>query len=125
MIDHVSIGVSDVDAAGEFYDAVFAVLGYERYIENETTIGYTSEEGDSAFFVRFDDDAQSPSAKSHIAFAASDRAAVDEFYRVALDAGAEDDGEPGPRPEYSEHYYAAYVVDPHGYRIEAVTRKPE
>jgi catechol 2,3-dioxygenase-like lactoylglutathione lyase family enzyme len=125
MIDHVSIGVSDVDAAGEFYDAVFAVLGYERYIETEAMIGYTSDTTDSAFFLRSDSDARSPSSRSHIAFAAPDRAAVDEFYRVALDAGAEDDGEPGLRPEYSEQYYAAYVVDPHGYRVEAVTRQPE
>ena len=125
MIDHVSIGVADVDAAGEFYDAALSPLGYDRYVENEAMIGYTSETGDSAFFLRRDDGSQSPSSGSHIAFAAPDRTAVNEFYHTAVDAGAADDGEPGVRPEYSENYYAAYVVDPHGYRIEAVTRQPE
>lgn len=122
MIDHVSIGVSDVDAAGGFYDAVLSPLGYERYVDTEEMIGYTSEAENSAFFVRRDSDARSPSSGSHIAFAASDRASVNEFYHRAVDAGAEGDGEPGLRPEYSDSYYAAYVVDPYSYRIEAVTR---
>lgn len=125
MIDHVSIGVSDVDAAGEFYDAVLSPLGYDRYVDTEEMIGYTSEAGTGAFFVRLDSEAQPPSSGSHVAFAAPDRAAVNEFHRAAVDAGADDDGEPGVRPEYSDRYYAAYVVDPYGYRIEAVARQPE
>jgi catechol 2,3-dioxygenase-like lactoylglutathione lyase family enzyme len=125
MIDHVSIGVSDVDAAGEFYDAALSPLGYDRYVDTEEMIGYTSESATSAFFVRLDSDAQPPSSGSHVAFTAPDRAAVDEFHHTAVDAGADDDGGPGLRPEYSDHYYAAYVVDPYGYRIEAVTRQPE
>lgn len=125
MIDHVSIGVSDINAAGEFYDAVLSPLGYDRYVDTEEMIGYTSEAGTSAFFLRHDSEAQPPSSGSHIAFAAPDRAAVNEFHRAAVDAGADDDGEPRVRPEYSDHYYAAYVVDPYSYRIEAVTRQPE
>ncbi|MFW5918191.1 MAG: VOC family protein [Haloferacaceae archaeon] len=125
MIDHVSIGISDVDAAGEFYDAVLSPLGYERYVDAEEMIGYTSGTGNSAFFLRLESGVQPPSAGSHVAFAAPDRAAVNEFHRRAVEAGADDDGEPGLRPEYSDHYYAAYLVDPYGYRIEAVTRGPE
>jgi catechol 2,3-dioxygenase-like lactoylglutathione lyase family enzyme len=125
MIDHVSIGVSDIHVAGEFYDAVLSPLGYERYVDTEEMIGYTSDAGDSAFFVRLDSDAQPPSSGSHIAFVAPDRDSVNEFYHTAVDAGAKDDGEPGLRPEYGDHYYAAYVVDPYSYRIEAVTRQPE
>lgn len=125
MIDHASIGVSDVAAAGKFYDAVLSALGYERYVDTVEMIGYTSEAHDSAFFVRLDNGGQPPSSGSHIAFAAPNRASVNQFYQIAVDAGAEDDGEPGLRPEYSDHYYAAYVFDPHGYRVEAVTRQPE
>lgn len=124
MIDHVSVGVSDIDDAGEFYDAVLSTLGYERYVQKEEMIGYTSEGRASAFFVRLDSDARPPSSGSHIAFQAPDRTTVNEFYDTAVDAGAEDDGEPGLRPQYGEHYYACFVVDPHGYRIEAVTRQP-
>lgn len=124
MIDHVSIAVADIDAAGQFYDAVLATLGYERIVEHDGTIGYSADTRDSAFFLARDADARPPSSGAHIAFDAPDRSAVDEFHRTAVNAGAEDDGEPGPRA-YSEHYYAAYIVDPHGYRVEAVTHQPE
>ena len=125
MIDHISIGVSDIDAAGEFYDTVLSPLGYDQYVDTQEMIGYTSEAGESAFFVRLENNTQPPSSGSHIAFVAPDRASVNEFYHTAVDAGATDDGGPGLRPEYSDHYYAAYVIDPHSYRIEAVTRQPE
>ncbi|MDJ1432550.1 VOC family protein [Halostagnicola sp. A-GB9-2] len=121
MYSHVSLAVRDVERARSFYDAVLDPLDYPRFEEWdwEGGSGYRSQNAES-FWIRADDDARPPSSRQHVAFAAPTRDAVDEFHEQALEQGGESDGAPGLRPEYGEHYYAAYVVDPDGNRIEAV-----
>ncbi len=125
MIDHLSIGVGDVTRSAAFYDAALAPLGYKRRMEFDEAIAFGREH--PTFWVsrpRSGDLAQTHPG-FHLCFVAPDRAAVDAFHAAALAQGAQDDGAPGLRPHYHESYYAAFVVDPDGYRIEAVTHRPE
>ena len=121
MLHHVSIGVSDVGHAAQFYDAVLATLGYRRVMEFlPYAVGY-GEKG-PAFWVQVPHDQQAHSAGNgaHIAFTAQNKKHVDAFHKAAIGAGAKDEGAPGPRPDYTEHYYGAFVRDPYGNKIEAV-----
>ena len=122
MLDHLSIGVSDLAHAGVFYDAVLATLGYVRLFGNERGIGYgTAGAKDEAFAIlAAGADARSPGTGCHIALVAAPRAAVADFHATAVRMGAADEGPPGPRPLYGAGYYAAFVRDADGYRLEAV-----
>jgi class 3 adenylate cyclase/catechol 2,3-dioxygenase-like lactoylglutathione lyase family enzyme len=111
LIDHVHLRVRDLEASKRFYGAVLAALGHELTGEGE---GYFS--ADELFA---SDDAE-PTARLHLAFQARARETVDAFYEAALAAGGRDNGGPGIR-EYDERYYAAYVLDPDGNNVEAVT----
>ena len=119
MIDHVSIGVRDIAAAKRFYDAALKPLGYTCLLEIEGTLGYGK--GGPAFWVSAAERPVSPDEKSglHICFTAPTRSCVDQFRRAALRLGGRDNGPPGLRADYGPNYYAAFVVDPDGYRIEA------
>jgi catechol 2,3-dioxygenase-like lactoylglutathione lyase family enzyme len=121
MLDHVSIGVSDIERSRAFYDHALKPLGIERlYAEGPNASGYGL--GKKAFFwIGLRKDVRTG---SHIAFAAETRAAVDAFHAAALLAGGEDHGAPGLRPRYHLHYYGAFVLDPDGHNIEAVCRHP-
>jgi catechol 2,3-dioxygenase-like lactoylglutathione lyase family enzyme len=121
MIDHVSLGVSDLGRAGAFYDAVLAPLGYVRLFANRG-IGYgVAGAKDEAFAILAEGErAKAPGAGCHLAFAAPSRGAVDAFHAAALAMGATDEGAPGPRPHYGAGYYAAFVRDLDGHRLEAV-----
>ncbi|MBU0858473.1 MAG: VOC family protein [Alphaproteobacteria bacterium] len=131
MIEHISLGVADVVAVKPFYDAVLATLGY-RCLDTTTDpdgscggAGYG--DGDYPFFWIATPYAgpkpQTPCNGSHFAFSAPSAAAVDAFYQAALAQGGGDGGAPGLRPEYGTHYYAAFVTDPFGHKIEAVYRR--
>lgn len=119
MLDHVSIGVRDVAGAKRFYDAAFKPLGYTCLSAGEGSLGYGSDS--AAFWVVAAQHPVPADEKSglHFCFAAPDRAAVDAFHAASLGAGGRDNGKPGPRPEYGAGYYASFVVDPDGYRLEA------
>jgi catechol 2,3-dioxygenase-like lactoylglutathione lyase family enzyme len=121
MIDHLSLGVSDLGRAGAFYDAVLAPLGYVRLF-TDRGIGYgVAGAKDEAFAILAEAErAKAPGAGCHLAFAAPSRGAVDAFHAAALGMGAADEGAPGLRPHYGAGYYAAFVKDPDGYRLEAV-----
>lgn len=121
MIDHVSIPVSDLDASAAFYDAVLQPLGFARMIEREGTIGYGKRYPE--FWLNQRTRAQGGRAAPgwHVCLRATDQQAVHEFHQTALASGGTDDGVPGPRPHYNQCYYAAFVRDPDGNRIEAVT----
>lgn len=121
MLHHVSIGVSDVGSAAQFYDAVLATLGYRRVMEFLPYAVAYGEKG-PAFWVQVPHDqlAHSAGNGAHIAFTAQNKKHVDAFHAAALGAGAKDEGAPGPRPDYTEHYYGAFVRDPYGNKIEAV-----
>jgi catechol 2,3-dioxygenase-like lactoylglutathione lyase family enzyme len=121
MLGHLSFGVVDLARATRFYDAVLAPLGYGRVWERPDAVGYGARGGADrlALFSRRDE-ASAPGAGFHLAFTAPSRAAVDAFHAAALETGGTDAGAPGPRPPYGAAYYAAFVVDPDGHKLEAV-----
>ena len=121
MLDHVTIGVRDLERAKTFYDAALRPLGIARlYAEGERFAGYGM--GRKAFFWIGQRDTVETGA--HVAFAAPDRETVDAFYKAALAAGGRDNGAPGLRPHYYPDYYGAFVLDLDGHNIEAVCRTP-
>jgi catechol 2,3-dioxygenase-like lactoylglutathione lyase family enzyme len=121
MLHHVSFGVADLDRAGRFYDAALAPLGFVRVWTTATEIGYGRAGGGDKFALKqIADGLATPGRGFHLAFAAGSSAAVDGFHAAALRHGGTDNGAPGPRPRYGPHYYAAFVIDPDGHRIEAV-----
>jgi catechol 2,3-dioxygenase-like lactoylglutathione lyase family enzyme len=124
MLHHISIGVRDLDVSGRFYDAALGVLGYRRVFEDESAIGYGLIDGEDLLCLKLRDDAQPPGAGFHLAFSAPSRMAVNVFHESALKIGGCDNGGPGPRAEYGEHYYAAFLIDPDGHRIEATINSP-
>jgi len=126
MIDHSGIGVSNFDSAKTFYDAVFEALGATHLFTVPTehtggakVIGYGRER--PTFWL---DDGGAQSPPLHFAFVAENRAQVDAFHAAALAAGARDNGAPGVRAHYHEHYYGAFVLDEDGNNIEAVCHSP-
>jgi catechol 2,3-dioxygenase-like lactoylglutathione lyase family enzyme len=119
IIDHLKIGVSDLEASRRFYAQALEPLGFEELgpwsdARREVSFG-TREADDFAISEKYE-----PGGQVHIAFAADTREQVDRFHAAALAAGGTDNGAPGPRPEYSEGYYGAFVLDPDGHNIEAV-----
>ena len=119
MIDHVSIGVRDIAKAKAFYDAALQPIGYSCLSESEGSLGYGKEH--AQLWISGSPSPVSPDPHSglHFCFTAPTRASVDAFHRAALRHGGRDNGKPGLRADYGENYYAAFVVDPDGYRIEA------
>jgi catechol 2,3-dioxygenase-like lactoylglutathione lyase family enzyme len=119
MFDHVSIGVRDIARTGRFYDAALKPLGYCRLSESEGSLRYGGEA--VGLWISKTDRPVPADTESglHFCFAAPDRKSVDAFHKAALGAGGRDNGKPGVRKDYSPDYYAAFVVDPDGYRIEA------
>jgi catechol 2,3-dioxygenase-like lactoylglutathione lyase family enzyme len=122
MIDHVSIQVADVRAAGAFYDAVLAPLGGKRILEYGEVIGYGVEFPD---FWLGPVTSGGTAREAHLAFKAPDRAAVRAFVEAAVGTGAEVLHEPRVWPEYHETYYGGFVRDPDGNNVEAVCHTPE
>lgn len=121
MIHHVSIGSNDIAAARAFYDPVLATLGIRVLASDAESADYGSS--DIFFSVETPVDRKPASAGNgvHIAFHARDRGAVREFHRLGLAHGGRDGGAPGLRPEYDDNYYGAFLLDPDGNKIEAVT----
>ena len=119
MFDHISIGVRDVARARKFYDAALKPLGYDLLSDGADSLGYGN--GAVGLWIGASDSPVPADLRSglHFCFAADSRAAVDAFHAAALKAGGSDNGAPGPRPDYGPDYYAAFVIDPDGYRLEA------
>lgn len=125
MLHHLSFGVADLKRAGDFYDAALEPLGYVRVWSDSTAVGYGRAGGGDKFALKLiPDGLVIPGRGFHLAFSAQSREAVDRFHAAALTHGGRDNGSPGPRPDYGDHYYAAFVVDPDGYRVEAVINTP-
>jgi catechol 2,3-dioxygenase-like lactoylglutathione lyase family enzyme len=125
MLHHLSIGVSNLERSARFYDAALRPLGYVRVWSDATAIGYGIEGGGDKFAIKLrTGETTAPGPGFHLAFAAPARDSVDRFHRAALEHGGVDDGAPGLRPRYGANYYAAFVVDPDGFRIEAVIVGP-
>lgn len=121
MIHHLSLGTNNVQRARRFYDPVLAVIGLRLIHQGETSADYGT--GDFLFSLEkpFDKRPASPGNGVHVAFQAKDRAMVRAFHETALTHGGTDDGAPGLRPEYDANYYGAFIRDPDGNKIEAVT----
>ncbi len=121
MIDHVSIGVSNLTISAEFYDATLGALGMERQRELPIAIGYGYNR--ATFWIQEHEKSTfMPGIGLHVAIAASNPQSVDAFHAAALDNGGKNGGPPGLRPEYSDDYYSAFVFDPTGTKVEAVCR---
>jgi len=123
MLDHVSITVSELARSAPFYDAVMAALGVACVWREADAIGYGARDSGAGYLtIR-----QCPGVvadRRHWAFRAPGRAAVDAFHAAGLAMGGTDDGGPGLRPHYHAHYYAAFLLDPDGNRVEAVCHAP-
>lgn len=119
MISHVSVGVKDIAKAAQFYDAALAPLGYKRLFDSAEALGYGA--GTPQFWVmKVARPVPSDEASGlHFCFDAPNRASVDQFHAAAVKAGGKDHGKPGLRKDYGENYYAAFAIDPEGYRLEA------
>jgi catechol 2,3-dioxygenase-like lactoylglutathione lyase family enzyme len=123
FLDHISLGVSDFVKARDFYNRVLPTLGIALLWEQEGMAGYGMTDEEDQFGLQQDQGVARHG--THLAFQAADRASVDRFHAEALAAGARDNGGPGVRGEYAGTYYAAFVFDPDGNRIEAVFHDPE
>jgi catechol 2,3-dioxygenase-like lactoylglutathione lyase family enzyme len=123
VIDHITIAVSDLAKSKLFYERAFAPLGYKLSFGRESVF-WAFDLGSGCLFEIQQADGEPPLTRIHVAFRAHDKAEVDAFYHAALEAGAGDNGAPGPRPEYAPDYYACFVLDPDGYNIEAIINQP-
>jgi len=117
MYDHIGLKVRDLEASVRFYRAVLAPLGHVLCSKDESGAGF-GPEGEPALWLYRAGTASG--AGMHIAFRATDRAAVDRFHGAGLEAGGRDNGRPGLRADYSPSYYAAFLLDPDGNNVEAV-----
>ena len=120
MFDHVNIGVADLEVSRAFYERALAPLGISVVMTHQAGIGF-GRGGRPQFWISD----RGPSGPMHISFESPDRATVSLFHREALAAGGRDNGPPGLRPEYHPSYYGAFVLDPDGNNIEAVTHLPD
>ena len=120
MIDHTGINVSNLEASKAFYRAALAPLGYTLRLEFENAAGFGETAGSDPGGDFWISSGTPFSPRSHIAFHARSEEEVAAFHAAALAAGATDNGAPGLRAHYHPRYYAAFVLDPDGYNIEAV-----
>ena len=124
MINHVSIGVSDIARAKSFYDAALKPLGYSCLSVAETSLGYGKHAVGLSLRLTTSPVTEDPASGLHFCFDGPTRKSVEAFYNAALASGGRDNGKPGLRADYGDNYYAAFVIDPDGYRIEAYCGRP-
>jgi len=117
-VDHIGINVRDLDKSKAFYTGALAPLGIKVMMDFGEAVGM----GEAVPFLWL---SGGNPGHVHLAVSAPNRAAVDAFYAAAMAAGGTDNGKPGLRPEYTDNYYAAFVLDPDGHNIEAVCHAPE
>ena len=120
MIDHIGIAVADLERSIAFYTKALAPLGYTMIMKWENNAGF-GVGGKPDFWIA---GGTPPKQHTHVAFRADGRAKVRDFYTAALAAGGKDNGAPGPRPHYHEHFYGAFIHDPDGHNVEAVCHEP-
>jgi catechol 2,3-dioxygenase-like lactoylglutathione lyase family enzyme len=126
MFSHITVGSNDVTRAIEFYDAVLATIGYERFLTFDGAAAYGKPD-DNQFWVMtpFDGNRATAGNGNHVAFLAPSRDAVRDFHQTALRCGGSDEGKPDLRPHYHENYYGAYVRDRDGNKLQAVCHRAE
>lgn len=127
MLDHIGIPVRNYALAKAFYETSLNVLGHRLLME--VPLEHSQGKGVCGFGTQspqfWIEESEHTNQRIHVAFAAPNRKAVDAFYEAAIAAGAKDNGKPGPRPHYHEHYYGGFVLDLDGNNIEAVCHLPE
>lgn len=123
MLNHVSIGVRDIARTRKFYDAVLKPLGYRCLSSGEGFLGY-GKDAVALWISQTKTPVPADMASGlHFCFDAPSRKSVDGFHAAALEHGGKDNGKPGVRPDYGPDYYAAFAIDPDGYRVEAYCGK--
>jgi catechol 2,3-dioxygenase-like lactoylglutathione lyase family enzyme len=121
MIDHVSVAVRDLAAATRFYEAVLGALGLTKLESRPATVGFGKTYPEFWINLRADMAEVSPASGAHVCFRARTTELIDAFHAAALQAGGASDGAPSLRPQHGDGYYAAFIRDPDGNRVEAVT----
>ncbi|WP_280152927.1 VOC family protein [Piscinibacter sp. XHJ-5] len=117
MYDHIGLKVRDLDKSVAFYRSALGALGHTQQGGDDSYAGF-GPKGEPAFWLYRHAGDIGPG--THVAFRASGREAVQRFHAQGLAAGGRDNGAPGPRPDYSDTYYAAFLIDPDGHNVEAV-----
>ena len=125
MIDHVSVGVRDLGRAARFYEQALAPLGLSRLVTRPANIGFGMSYPEFWINLRAEMIPVPQDSGVHICLRAKSTGAVDAFHAAAIDAGGRSDGAPALRPHDRVRYYAAFIIDPDGNRIEAVTFPPD
>ena len=120
MINHISIGVRDISAARRFYDAALEPLGYRCLSESAGSLGYGDEAAQFWIYAAQRPVPEDDQSGLHFCLDAPSHKSVDAFHAAAIACGGRDNGRPGLRADYGAGYYAAFIVDPDGYRIEAL-----
>jgi catechol 2,3-dioxygenase-like lactoylglutathione lyase family enzyme len=116
MYDHIGLKIRDLDASVRFYGAALAPLGFDLCSRDDAGAGF-GPPGAPALWLQIGEGAL---GKVHVALRAKNRGAVEQFHAEGLRAGGRDNGAPGLRTEYSQNYYAAFLIDPDGNNVEAV-----
>ncbi len=127
-ISHITFGTNDRDKAARFYDAVLGTIGFSRLPKPaDKPPAYAKDNGFPIVYIYtpFDGGPATAGNGTHVAFIAETTAQVRAFHREALAHGGSDEGPPGPRPHYGPDYYAAYVRDPDGNKLQAVCYAPQ
>jgi catechol 2,3-dioxygenase-like lactoylglutathione lyase family enzyme len=126
-LDHVSITVRDLKRALRFYDAIFSALGIDKVYERPDAMGYGERNRPNndrhSYLSVYQSETASPDPRRHCCFRAQSAAQVRAFHAAGLAAGGRDAGAPGLRPNYHPAYYAAFLEDPEGNRVEAVSHR--
>jgi catechol 2,3-dioxygenase-like lactoylglutathione lyase family enzyme len=118
LFDHLGLEVGDLERSARFYDAVMFALGGRRMFEGPGAIAYGANRAELWIIAR---DRTPAPGFGHVAIRAAGKAAVDAAFKAGTAHGGGDGGPPGPRPQYGPSYYAAYLIDPDGYRVEVVS----
>jgi catechol 2,3-dioxygenase-like lactoylglutathione lyase family enzyme len=122
VFNHISIGVRSLPKSKKFYDAVLGAIGYTCLSEDEGSLGYGKKQV-RLWILRVEKPApRNPKSGLHFCFDAATRGSVVKFHAAGLAQGGKDNGKPGLRQDYAPDYFAAYLVDPDGYRVEACCR---
>ena len=125
MIDHLSTYATDYAITRDFYRAVFAPLGHSQQMEfTNPSGGQMCAFGPENMAVFWVIKVEQPATPRHVAFTAASREQVHAFHEAGLENGGSDNGAPGPRPIYHQHYYGAFIIDPDGNNVEAVCHQP-
>lgn len=120
MLHHISLPVSNLEKSVQFYDSILSTLGYKRVCSGRDYAGYGIDKNKDKFMIKKSTIVKSQNKMFHLAFTAPSQKSVDLFHQVAIDQGGIDNGYPGYRKHYGPLYYAAFIIDLDGHRIEAV-----